>query len=299
MKKHLFYVLFSVISICNLQAQHSIQQLKVEYQTQPIGLDEQHPRFSWQMQSQDKSRGNQQTAYRITVQDSKKQVVWDSKKVNSSISLGINYEGLALQASQKYQWTVQVWNQQNKVSSASSWFETGLLNPKASAWSGAEWIGENDLPLYSHYLSMYKIQFGIQLDEASKSTKASFVFGANDPRLQNRNLNIMDVANAPNASYIQLELDINRVSESDSGLAQLNVYRVGYDKKDNPNKVFASFKIAKTLISPTNKYQKHTIFAQCNFGVFDFYLDQVDPAHKINGAPSWSRCCPQRRTIWA
>ncbi|MHA8057312.1 family 78 glycoside hydrolase catalytic domain [Aquirufa nivalisilvae] len=293
MKKHVLYVLLCFLSIVNLQAQNSLQHLKVEYQSEPIGLDEQHPRFSWQMKSSDKSRGNQQQAYRIVVRDAKNQVAWDSKKVNSPLSLGINYEGLALQASQKYQWNVQVWDQQNKVSSASSWFETGLLNSSAQAWNGAEWIGENDLPLYSHYLSMYKIQFGIQLDEASKSTKASFVFGANDPRLQNRNLNIMDVANGPNASYIQLEFDINNVAESDSGLAQLNVYRVGYDKKDSPSKVFASFKIAKSLISPANKYQKHTIFAQCNFGVFDFYLDQVDPAHKINGAPAGAAAAPR------
>ena len=39
---------------------------------------------------------------------------------------------------------------------------------------------EEDLVFYSHYLSVYKFQYAIQLDKASNSTKAAFVFGGND-----------------------------------------------------------------------------------------------------------------------
>lgn len=178
--------------IFQAEAQFKIKNLQVEYQQEPLGMDEAHPRFSWQMESTGSTRNEQQSAYRIIVKNSKNQQVWDSQTVQSDLSLGIAYAGSAMQAREKYTWTLQVWNAKKTSASAVSSFETGLLNPKTSAWNGAEWIGEKDLPLYSHYLSMYKIEYSVQLDQASKSTKASFVFGANDPRLQNRNLNIMD-----------------------------------------------------------------------------------------------------------
>ncbi|MEY4273560.1 MAG: hypothetical protein RL638_508 [Bacteroidota bacterium] len=258
-------------------AQVNLTQLQIEYQEMPLGMDELKPRFSWQMLSKAGARGDRQIAYRILVQDEKNQAVWDSKKVNSDISLGISYTGKALEARTKYTWTLQVWDQKNQVSSAKSSFETGLLN---ESWNEATWIGSNDLPLYSHYLSVYKFQYGIQLDEASKSKKASFVFGANDPRLQNKNQNIQGVASAKNSSYIRFELDL-----SDSTQAFFNVYRAGYDPKDNANKALYHFPIPQNLISQANKYQKHTVFATCNFGVYDVYIDQVDKEHKVNPTP--------------
>ena len=270
------------------EAQFKIKNLQVEYQSAPLGLDEAHPRFSWQMESGIAARGEKQSAYRITVENSQKKMVWDSQQIASDVSLAIPYLGTALQATEKYTWKVQVWNQKKVSNIATSSFETGLMSGQINSWNGAEWIGEHDLPLSSHYLSMYKIEFGVQLDESSKSTKAAFVFGANDPRLQTKNQNIMDVESGKNGSYVSLEFDISNVSLSDTGTAFLKVYRVGYDKKDNAQKPLAQFKISRKLVNPSNAYQKHIILAQCNFGVFDFYIDQLDPEHKINGAPAGS-----------
>ncbi len=258
-------------------AQVNLTNLQVEYQEKPLGMDEAKPRFSWQMRSQSKSHGDKQTAYRIQVKDEKQNLVWESKKVKSDISIGINYTGKPLQARQKYTWTVQVWDQKNRISTAHSTFETGLF---ATGWHDAQWIGSNDLPLYSNYLSVYKFQYKVQLDEASQSKKASFVFGANDPRLQNKNLNIQGVASAKNESYIRFELDI-----ADTAQAFFNVYRVGYDPKDLANKPLFRFPISKHLLSKTNQYQAHTILATCNFGVYDVYLDEENKAHKINPSP--------------
>ncbi len=287
--KHLFLLSFLALSpLFVTRAQFKIKNLQVEYQTAPIGLDEAHPRFSWQMVTASNIRGEKQSAYRITVENSQKKIVWDSQKIASDVSLAIPYLGSALQATEKYTWKVQVWNQKKGSNIATSSFESGLLSGQINAWNGAEWIGENDLPLSSHYLSMYKIEFGVQLDESSKSTKAAFIFGANDPRLQSKNLNIMDVESGKNGSYVSLEFDISTISKSDSGTALLNVYRVGYDKKDNALKPLGQFKISRKLVNPSNSYQKHIILAQCNFGVFDFYIDQVDPEHKINGSPAGS-----------
>ncbi len=258
-------------------AQVSLTKLQVEYQDRPLGMDEPKPRFSWQMLSKTANRGDKQSAYRVLVKDEKGKLVWDSQQVNSDISIGISYAGKALEARRKYTWEVQVWDQKNRKASANSTFETGLLQ---SGWHNAQWIGSNDLPLYSNYLSVYKFQYQIQLDEATKSKKASFVFGANDPRLQNKNLNIQGVASGKNESYIRFELDI-----ADTAQAFFNVYRVGYDPKDEANNPLFRFPIPSNLISKASQYQAHTIFATCNFGVYDIYIDQVDKEHKVNPSP--------------
>ncbi|MFM6938001.1 MAG: alpha-L-rhamnosidase N-terminal domain-containing protein, partial [Aquirufa sp.] len=39
------------------------------------------------------------------------------------------------------------------------------------------------------------------------------------------------------------------------------------------------------MISKANQYQAHTIYATCNFGVYDVYIDQADKDHKINPTP--------------
>ena len=236
-------------------AQVTLTKLQVEYQERPLGMDESKPRFTWQMLRNSATRGDKQSAYRIQVKDEKQNVVWDSQKIKSDISIGISYAGKALTARQKYSWQVQVWDQKNRLISANSSFETGLLN---SGWNDAQWIGSNDLPLYSNYLSVYKFQYKVQLDEASHTKKASFVFGANDPRLQNKNLNIQGVASAKNEAYIRFELDI-----ADSTQAFFNVFRAGYDPKDQANKPLYRFPIPTNLLSKTNQYQAHTIFATC------------------------------------
>ena len=66
------------------------------------------------------------------------------------------------------------------------------MNPKQEAWGNAKWIGggDEDLVFYPHALSVFKLSYAIQLDEASNSTKASFIFGANDDRLMDKNKNI-------------------------------------------------------------------------------------------------------------
>ncbi|MFR0835189.1 MAG: hypothetical protein ACLSG8_02385 [Barnesiella sp.] len=54
---------------------------------------------------------------------------------------------------------MQVWDQDNERHSATSCFETGLMQPDriSSAWNGHKWIGSNDLVLYAHYLPVYKV----------------------------------------------------------------------------------------------------------------------------------------------
>ena len=91
----------------------------------------------------------------------KREVVWDSEKLQSDVSLNMEYSGKPLRACTRYHWVVNVWDQTNTIHTAKSWFETGLMNadPKLSAWNGAKWIGggDEDMVCIPSYLPMFKI----------------------------------------------------------------------------------------------------------------------------------------------
>ncbi|HCX24344.1 MAG TPA: alpha-L-rhamnosidase, partial [Cytophagales bacterium] len=255
-------------------SQFSIHQLNVEYQTAPIGLDESVPRFSWQMQANLAQRGLKQSAYQITVMDEAGELVWDSKKIASDESLNIYYQGKKLNPEARYVWTVTVWdnagNEQNAVSS----FETGIMNPSPDleGWDGAQWIGgtADDLVLNSQALTVWKGSYEVKLDEESKSTKAGFVFGANDLRLKNQYLNILGVETGHNESYLAFEFDISSLS---TAKARLNVYRVGYTPTDSKGKPIFSYEIPKALVSTANQYDWHEVSYAMNFGKCQVYFD--------------------------
>ncbi len=292
MKALLLPVLLLVLYAGPVFANVSIENLNVDYQRTPLGIDQATPHFSWQMKALDSRRGYSQKAYQLVVTDGKNQIVWDSKRVNSDQSHGIDYAGRALQPTTRYSWKVTVWDNTDKQSTNTSWFETGLMNPDIDAWSGAKWIGggTNDLVFYPHYLSVFKVHFGVQLDKATNSTKAAFVLGANDRRLMNKDLNIMGVQNGADQSYIAFEVDISTVTDAPTGLAKLNIYRVGYSTSDQADVPFKSLDIPQQLISNANKYETHTVLIACNFGLFELFVDGKEDANRLKetgeGPPS-------------
>ncbi|MEQ8415665.1 MAG: family 78 glycoside hydrolase catalytic domain [Imperialibacter sp.] len=277
-------LLFTVHTVLS-QASFKVANLKTEYATAPLGIDVEKARFSWQMQSSDDSRGLMQTAYQIVVASEKGNEVWNSGKIESDKALGITYGGASLQPTTKYNWTVTLWGNQKSSASASSWFETGLMNPdpNLSAWGGATWIGggDDDLVFYSHYLSVFKLSYQLQMDKASGSTRAGFIFGANDSRLMDKDMNIMGVQSGENESYIKFELDISKVDGTPAGLSSFNIYRVGYAPEDEVGVPFKSYQLPLTLVNNTNKYAPHTFYADCNFGVFEIFIDGNDAEHLI------------------
>jgi len=123
--------------------------LKVDYNTEPLGLDNPMPMLSWEVG--DRSRGAVQSAYRVLISSSPENLaadngdIWDTKKVMSDETFQIAYEGKALQSRTRYFWKVQTWDEEGEASafSVSAWFETGLLN--ASDWEG-DWIGDGNEP---------------------------------------------------------------------------------------------------------------------------------------------------------
>ena len=283
MKQIVFVFLLLVAVVSSAFAGVVIENLKVNHQEKPLGTDISVPHFSWQMKALDAKRGYSQQAYQLVVTGPNNQVVWDSKKVNSGLSNGIEYAGSLLKPTSRYTWKVTVWDNANATASSSSWFETGLMNTDISAWSGAKWIGggEEDLVFYSHYLSVFKFEYSLQLDKASNSTKAAFVFGGNDKRLKKKALNLMGVENGDNQSYIAFELDISGVNDSPEGLAKLHIYRVGYKPNEKADVPFKSLDISQKLINNANKYEKHKVFADCNFGLFELYIDGRENDNKL------------------
>ncbi len=209
-----------------------------------------------------------QTAYRIVVRDPSRAAVWDSGLLRGQDSQNIAYQGRPLQPAIRYEWTVTAWDHRNRRVSASSWFETGLMDPSpdSMAWSGAEWIGggEEDLVLYAPYLSVFDLSFNVAI--APGSTRASFIYGANDPRLMDKYKNIYQLENRKDGSYIRLELDISELERPSPGKAKLHVYRAGYQSTDDPRRPFRTFEIPAEAIHTGNRHAERHVEVQSVFG---------------------------------
>ena len=124
-----------------------VKELVCEYKINPIGIDVQKPRLSWQIISTEENL--LQTAYEIKVtdQDAKGKLIWTSGKVSSDKSVNIAYEGPALKSMQRVYWQVRIWDNKNKVSnwSAPSYWEMGILEPGSWKASWIEFQSESDV----------------------------------------------------------------------------------------------------------------------------------------------------------
>jgi len=279
----LFSILFfGIFTSSFIQASEiNIEKLRTEYTETPLGIDVTQPRFSWQMASMKK--GCYQTAYQIIVSDEAGQKVWDSGKAIGDVSLNITYTGSPLKPCTRYKWQVMVWDQEQKQHFAESWFETGLMDPdpKLPAWNGAKWIGgtDEDMVLYSPYLPVFKIKSTLQLDKLSNSTKAGFIYGANDNRLMDRNKNIYKLENQKDSSFILIELDIAHLNSKKP--AQLNVFRKGYSPQDKNNMPIISFAVPDSIINEQNQYEAHTIYLSSVLGDTKIYIDGENKRNHI------------------
>ena len=124
----------------------NITELRCEYRSNPLGIDNRNPRLSWILESD--QRGQRQTAYQITAASSLLNLqsgiydFWDSGKMNSAETFHVIYEGNQLKSRQRIWWKVCVWDKDDQPSGISqpSWWEMGLLDP--GEWVG-DWIGSS------------------------------------------------------------------------------------------------------------------------------------------------------------
>ena len=130
--------------LASLLAQVTVGGLRVEYLTNPIGIDVPQPRLSWWITSP--RRGTMQAAYQVQVATSEASLtgganlLWDSGKVTSDESVFLEYAGPPLASRTRYYWRVRVWDTSGRASAWSppAFWETGLLEP--ADWT-AQWIG--------------------------------------------------------------------------------------------------------------------------------------------------------------
>ncbi len=120
-----------------------IVRMKVEYQTNPLGIDDKEPGFSWNVET-DKKNWYQQS-YRIIVSDSEELIaqntgnMWDSGEVIDKTMVNVVYKGKELSSASVYYWKVFVSDGSGVIESDTAYFETAFF--EASCFCG-KWIGE-------------------------------------------------------------------------------------------------------------------------------------------------------------
>ena len=128
-------------------AQNQIANLLCEYQVNPIGIEVEKNRFSWQIVS--RQNNVKQTAYEIRVATTKanlanpKKLLWTSNKLISDQSTNVEYQGPVLSSGQRAYWQVRIWDHKNQVSEWSevAFWEMGIL--ETQEWT-AHWITKKD-----------------------------------------------------------------------------------------------------------------------------------------------------------
>lgn len=170
----ILFVLVMLMSKCSSVTQVELVDLKCEYKTNPLGIDNTAPRLSWKLVDDTKTRGQKQTAYQILVAsnlenlDSDNGDVWDSEKVDSNQSVNNTFQGSQLESAKQYFWKVKVWDTNGNVSNWSDYgtFSMGLL--KQSDWKG-DWILKSDQKKTDH--NWYRKNFKL-----SEEATSAFVF---------------------------------------------------------------------------------------------------------------------------
>jgi Alpha-L-rhamnosidase N-terminal domain./Bacterial alpha-L-rhamnosidase. len=119
-------------------------QLRCEYLSEPLAVEEARPRLFWQLRGT--GRGERQSAYQILVASSREKLaageadLWDSGRVESPETIQVPYGGKTLASGQQAFWKVRSWDAHGKASPWSpvaSW-TAGLLRPED--WR-AKWVG--------------------------------------------------------------------------------------------------------------------------------------------------------------
>lgn len=116
----------------------TVDALRTQYLTNPVGIDAESPMFSWQLQSDVRSTRQQSYKIEIGLDKNMSGIVYDSGDIASDKSVNVQLDGLALQPSTRYYWRVTVTDSHGATATSTpAYFETGLMG---TGWSGARWI---------------------------------------------------------------------------------------------------------------------------------------------------------------
>jgi hypothetical protein len=126
------------------QTTFSVEGLRCEYLSNPLGIDVETPRLSWDLTPG--PRGRQQSAYQMLVASTaallqqNKGDLLDSGKTSSDRTTFVAYAGQPLTSGMAAWWKVRVWDQAGRATpwSAPAHWSMGVLHD--SEWHG-RWIG--------------------------------------------------------------------------------------------------------------------------------------------------------------
>ncbi len=138
-------LLIAAFSCRNDNEKDYIGNLKCEYLINPLGIDNPHPRLTWQLH--DERMGASQTTFKIFVGTDSSEVaegkgnMWTSGNINSDRNL-IVYGGDSLQPFTRYYWAVSIKGQAKRPATISrvAYFETGMMG--TTNWK-ASWISDS------------------------------------------------------------------------------------------------------------------------------------------------------------
>jgi alpha-L-rhamnosidase len=164
-----YLLLFPVLSF----SQVNVENLTCEFLRNPLAIETENPRLSWQLVSNQKDVV--QHYYQIVVSDDVSDImngngkIWDTGKIASKSSILIEYNGALLQSGQKYYWKVKIWHNKSSspIESVIANWEMGKLD--MDDW-GANWISAPRV--YSFKENAVKRQQA-ELDECTSQTEPS------------------------------------------------------------------------------------------------------------------------------
>ena len=175
MKKAVFTMLAALC--CTSAFALTVGNLRVQTFRNPSGIDVAEPRFTWELQSEE--RGVMQTSYHLVVTTDVEGsgVIYDSGVVTSDQSVNVAAKGISLQPAMRYYWHVSVTDNkgENATSTETAFFETGLMN---SGWSGAMWLKASDLQPgeVANEIADYVVEGKVQIEH----TAAGLCFAMQD-----------------------------------------------------------------------------------------------------------------------
>ena len=148
--------------------------LKCEYLDEPVGMDREHPRFSWIIKSE--MNDILQSAFEIMVSKGDSgfadpNIVWYTGKVTSPLSVNVRYEGNTLVSQSDYFWRVRNWDDKGRGSpwSKPARFHTGFLGRDGFS---ATWIKAPDKALRS---PLMRKEFSVEKEVGSAFVYATSI----------------------------------------------------------------------------------------------------------------------------
>jgi hypothetical protein len=151
-KTPIYYLLSLILLVTGIscaQQNLTIDATFCENKPEPLGVNTENIRFSWNMSSPERSVS--QTAYQILLSEDMKSLengkslVWDSGKTNSDQSILVNYAGPKLASGTTYFWKIKAWDNKGNES---DWSKPARITTRlvsSADWSNAQWIAYDEL----------------------------------------------------------------------------------------------------------------------------------------------------------